>query len=238
MKNKTVEKTSNARTNKKLPGEGGKPPRKTNADIGAITKGSSGRPKASPKGTDAGTTRAAKTTSTNFPAQPVPKDFLNKLGEMHRGETELSLSLPLVVAAAKSKDLKTLLQIHLKETKSHVKTLEQIAKSLGVELPSRSCKQMTQYIKEAVKVIGKRIISGEKDQEIIAVGQKIERFEINSYEPLCEEAKKREYTHERALLVSILTQEQLAEELLGKLAAGEGPLGDLVMKASLKRAKG
>jgi ferritin-like metal-binding protein YciE len=176
------------------------------------------------------------TTSSNFSHEPVPKDFLNKLGEMHRAERELTLALPLVVAAAESKDLKTLLNLHLKETRSHVKALEKAAKSLDVELPAKSCKQMTQFIKEAVKVIGQRLIAGQQDAELIAVGQKIERFEIDSYTPLLETARKQQFTHEYALLTSILSQEKLAFELLGQLGAGKGPLKKLIEKVSLSKA--
>lgn len=248
MDNKTVRKTSEARQTTTEPSEGGPPSKKTTADIGALSKGSSGRPKA-----EAGKNREGaggrsgsgatpqtkglkinKTTSTNLPGKPVPANFMKKLGEMHTAEKELTLALPLMVKAAKSKDLKTLLRIHLKETKSHVKALEQVGGSLGEELPEQSCKPMTQLIKEGVKVIAKRLVSSDQDDALIAVGQKIEQFEIDSYTPLCETAKQREYTHERALLTSILNQEKLASDLLGQLSRGEGPLKDLVEKTSLK----
>lgn len=183
-----------------------------------------------------GPLREAKTSSANTLPAPVPKEFLNKLGEMHTAERELALALPLVAAAVQSKDLKKVLSAHLKETRGHVKALEQTATSLQVELPSKSCKQMTQLIKDAVKAIGKRLISGEQDQEFIGIGQKIERFEIASYTPLAEQARQLEFTHEHALLTSVLNQEKLAEELLGQLAAGKGPLDAVVKKASLKRA--
>jgi ferritin-like metal-binding protein YciE len=155
---------------------------------------------------------------------------------MHRGEKELTLALPLVAKAAKSKDLKNLLKIHLAETKGHVKALENVADSLGVELPSKSCKKMTQLIGKGVKAIGKRVVTGNQDERLIAVGQEIEQFEIASYTPLCELAKEREYTHEFAILNSVLNQEKLANQLLGELAAGKGPLGKVVAKASLERA--
>jgi hypothetical protein len=85
---------------------------------------------ASRPGAPRGHTRENQTTSTNIP-RDVPRNFLNKLGEMHTAERELTLALPLVAKAAKSKDLKTLLQVHLKETKGHMKALEAVAKSLG-----------------------------------------------------------------------------------------------------------
>ena len=205
------------------------------AGIGMTTKGSSGRPKASEAGAPRGHTRENKTTSTNLPAE-LPKDFLNKLGEMHRAEKELTLALPLVAKAARSKDLKTLLRIHLKETRGHVKALENVARSLGKTLPSKRCKPMTKLIGEGVKVIGKRLISGDKDQELIGAGRKIEQFEIANYAPLCAEAERMEFTHEHAMLKSILNQEELANELLGALAQGRGPLDKLVKKVVLEHA--
>ena len=149
------------------------------AGVGMITKGSSGRPKASPRGALRGHTRENQTTSTSVPTD-VPEDFLNKLGEMYTAERELTLALPLVAKAAKSKDLKTLLRVHIKETKGHVKALEAVAKSLGRELPSESCRQMTKLIGEGVKIIAKRLVAGDKDQELIGAGRKIEQLEIET----------------------------------------------------------
>jgi ferritin-like metal-binding protein YciE len=236
MRKETVERESEARRDRREPTEGGKSSKKTMALRGSITKGSAGRPKASPQDAPVGETHENKTTSTSVPRGSVPKRLLDKLSEMHRAETELTLALPLVAKAAKSKDLKRLLNIHHKETKGHVKTLDEVAKSLGVKLPSKSCKKMTQLIGHGVKVIAKRLVSGDKDPELIAVGQRIEQFEIDSYTPLCKEAEEREYTHEFALLTSILNQEKLAHQLLGELAAGKGPLQDVVEEASLKKA--
>lgn len=209
--------------------------RKSMAGVGMLTKSSSGRPKASPPGAPRGHTRENRTTSTSVP-RDVPRNFLNKLGEMHTAERELTFALPLVAKAAKSKDLKTLLQIHLKETKGHVKALEAVAKSLGKELPSESCSQMTKLIGEGVKIIAKRLVSGDKDQELIGAARKIEQFEIENYTPLITQAKGMEFTHEAALLTSILDQEELANELLRALGQGKGPLDKLVKKVSLEYA--
>ncbi len=95
---------------------------------------------------------------------------------------------------------------------------------------------MTRLIAEGVKLIGKRLVAGEQDKRLVEVGRRIEKFEIESYERLCAEAKKRENTHEHALLKSILGQEKLAHQLLGEVGAGKGPLRELVEKASLKQA--
>lgn len=177
-----------------------------------------------------------RTTSKNTLHVDAPRSFLNKLGEMHTAERELTIALPLIVKAAKSKDLKALLQLHLKETKGHLKALDDVAKNLDQDLPTKGCKPMTKLVAEGVKVIGKRLVSSEQDADIIAVGRKIEQFEVTSYKELCATAKEHGYSHEFALLTSILNQEIIAYELLGQLAEGQGPINKLIEKISLKKA--
>jgi ferritin-like metal-binding protein YciE len=155
---------------------------------------------------------------------------------MYAGEKEVARALPLVAKAAKSKDLKSLVRIHLKETKGHVATLDQIVKSLGKKMPSRGCKPISKLVRDAVKVIAKRLITADQDMALIEVARKIEQFEISAYRPLYAEAQNREFTHEAAMLRSILGQEVLANELLGLLGQGKGPLADLIKRVSLQHA--
>jgi ferritin-like metal-binding protein YciE len=154
---------------------------------------------------------------------------------MHAAERELTIALPLVIAAAKSPDLKILLQIHLKETQGHLEALDDIATHLNQKLPVRTCGPITALIAKAVTVIGKRVVSSDQDAALIHVGRQIEQFEMKSYRELCDTAKDHGMTHEVALLTSILDQERLADELLGELAAGKGPIKELIEEASLKR---
>lgn len=169
-------------------------------------------------------------------AKNTQSGFLAKLGEMHRAEQELTVALPLVEAAAKSQDLKDLLNIHLSQTKGHVRALEDVATHLGCELPSQACLRMTRLIGNAVRIIGKRLVSSEQDAALIEAGRRIEQFEIEQYEELCAEARSQQLTHTVALLTSILNQEQMADELLAEVAAGHGPAKTLVEQASLRRA--
>jgi ferritin-like metal-binding protein YciE len=227
---KTVEKMSEARPPRDYPSEGVQPSAKTSADIGALGKGSTG----------AGhTTQANQSTSTGPPRRPVSDDFLAKLGEMHDAEEQLAQALFLMEKAAQSEDLKTLLGVHRKETKAHAQTLEAIASSLGKELPDKSCQPVRDLIWEAEKDLAKTTISSrDRDATIIAAGRKAEQFEISAYRPLCEKAEKNHWTHEGALLTSILNQEKLADELLAGLAEGRESLHKLIETASLAHVKG
>ncbi len=228
MEKTTVEKASGQRE-KTYPGEGQKAPEQTNANVGAITKGSDG---------PGHTTKANQTTSTGSPKTPVSEDFLARLGEMHDAEKQLAHALFILEKAAKSEDLKKLLGIHLQETEGHARSLEEIAASLKKELPDRKCQPVRHLIWEAEKALAKSLLSStERDSTIIDAGRKAEKFEIDAYTPLCATAEKNDWTHERAVLTSILNQEKLAAELLAGLAEGRGPLNKLIEKVSLAHAK-
>jgi len=177
-----------------------------------------------------------KRTNGAHSGSTVPKRFLDKLGSMHTAEKELTLALPLMAAAAESKDLKTLLKVHLKQTKGHVEALDKIARHLDRELPMKACPPMRKLLAKGVKVMGKRLVSSDQDDALIEVGRQIEEFEMNAYEQLCDTAETEGLTHELALLTSVLHQEEMAHELLDDLAAGKGPIDKLIQHASLERA--
>lgn len=226
MEKKTLEKTSAAQVGK-TEGEG--PQRQTNAEIGSITRGSD---------TAGHFTEAHQTTST-LPAKSVSSEFLEKLAEVRDAEKQLTRVLPILALAAKSKDLKSLLELHLAETKGHLASLDAIADSLGTELPQRSCPALKKSIGHAEKELLKVALDGnERDRVIIAAGLEAEQFEIDSYTPLCQTAEKNDWAHEFAILTSILNQEKLAKELLIGVREGKEPLVRLVEKASLAQIKG
>ena len=229
MKKETAKKVSGGRAANTHPSEGEPPSRQTNADIGAITKGSD-RP--------GHITKANQTTSTGSPGIPVSRAFLEKLGEMHDAEDQLTSALPKLRLAAKSEDLKKLLEIHLEETKGHLKSLEALATSSGGKLPKKKCQPVRDLITDSEKALLKTVFdSSARDATIIAAGRKVEQFEIGAYTPLCATARENDWTHEFAVLTSILNQEKLADELLAGVAEGKEPLGQLVEKASLAHAK-
>jgi hypothetical protein len=68
---------------------------------------------------------------------PLRKLFVDQLADMHDAEKQLTKALFLMAKAAPSEDLKTLLKVHLKETKGHIETIEQVADSLREELPKK-----------------------------------------------------------------------------------------------------
>jgi ferritin-like metal-binding protein YciE len=216
MEKETAERTSDRSTG-------------SNAEIGAITKGSSGPGHA---------TRAHQTTSTGSPATPVSREFWVRLSEMHDAEEQLAKALFIMENAAKSPDLKTLLGVHLKETEAHARSLEELAATNREELCDKECRPVRDMISEAEKALAKSLVnSTDRDGIIIDAGRKAEQFEISEYARLCAIAEGNNWTHENAVLTSILHQEKLAEELLAGLAEGKESLHELIEKVTLAHAK-
>lgn len=227
MEKKTVTKTGEGRS-QTLPTEGGQPSHPPKTEFGAISKGSDG---------PAHTTTAQQTTSTGSPRIPLSADFLEKLGEMRDAEKQLTIALPILQKAAKSEDLKDLLGLHLTETEGHLQSLEAIAASADEKLPEKTCQPVRDMIWEAEKAVAKTLFNSEdRDAVIIGAGRKVEQFEIGAYEPLCALADDKDWTHEHAVLTSILTQEKFADKLLAGVGEGKEPLKKLIEKASLESA--
>jgi ferritin-like metal-binding protein YciE len=167
--------------------------------------------------------------------KPLHKLFVAELADMYSAEKQLSKALILIAKAANSEDLEALLQVHQKETKGHVETIEDISKTMGVKLPRKTCKAMRGLLEEGVMTLLHDLASPALDSALIAVGRKIEHYEIASYGTLCRWAKELGYTHELAQLLSILSQEKLADTLLTRLGEGAGPLKEVVKQVSQER---
>lgn len=153
---------------------------------------------------------------------------------MHHAEKLLSKALILVGKAARSEDLKALVEAHQKETVGHVKCIEEVAASLEAKLPHRKGPAMTRLIEETVLLIAKAAGSPVLDSAIIAAALKIEHYEIASYGTLCAWAERLGFRHEFPQLKSTLNQEKLAESLLTSLSEGARGLPNLVEETSLK----
>lgn len=201
----------------------------SNAEIETITKGSTG---------PGHTTRAHQTTSSGSPDTPVSGEFWERLGEMHDAEEQLAKALFIMEKAAKSPDLKTLLDVHRKETEAHARGLDELAATGRVKLPEKKCQPVRDLIAGAEKALAKSLVnSADRDAIIIDAGRKAEQFEISNYARLCAIAEKHDWTHENAVLTSILNQEKLADELLAGLAEGKESLHQLIEKVTLAHAK-
>lgn len=143
--------------------------------------------------------------------------FEHTLHDIYWAENALVKALPKVSKAVGNAELKTAIDEHLKETKGHVKTLDQVFQSLGLKPEGEKCDAMEGLLKEADGLMEEA--SGTAlDVALIGTAQAVEHYEIARYGTLREWAKVLDHEEAHNLLSSILDEEKAANNKLTALA--------------------
>jgi len=140
--------------------------------------------------------------------------------DLYSAERQLVEALPKVASAAHTDELRSAINEHLQETRSHVTRLEEVLGQLGISSPSAHCKGMEGLIAEGNEIVG---MSGDplaKDAALIAGAQRIEHYEIAGYGTARTLADELGLDEARELLDQTLDEEANADKLLTKIATG------------------
>lgn len=136
-------------------------------------------------------------------------------------ENALIEALPKMAKNATSKNLMKALEDHLKETKSQVKTLKEVFKSIGVKAEEEKCDAMAGIIEEGEGILEETEAGPVRDAGIIAACQKAEHYEIASYGTMIAYAQLLGHRQAKTMLQLILKEEKAADKTLTGLAKSE-----------------
>lgn len=155
------------------------------------------------------------------PKDGLQKLFTDSIKDIYWAENQLVKSLPKMESAAKLPELKKAISAHLEETKNQVARLESIFELLGKKPQAKKCDAMEGLTKEGEGVIEDTDKdSPARDLGIIMASQKVEHYEIASYNGLIKLAQNLGLDAQISkLLTESLTEEQSADETLGAIAA-------------------
>ena len=144
--------------------------------------------------------------------------FLDELAELYSAEKQIIKTLPALIKASHSEELRKALEVHLKETEIHAARLEKAAKSLGTTLAQTNCKGMQGILEDGCDTLKEQKNKPCLDATLIAAAQKVEHYEIASYGAVC--AWGREIGHEEAVSLLEVTEneEKAADETLTEIA--------------------
>jgi ferritin-like metal-binding protein YciE len=144
--------------------------------------------------------------------------FVHTLRDIYYAEKQIEKALPEMIEKANEPSLKQAFQMHLGETKNHVKRVEQVFKMHGVEVKGIDCPAIDGIIEEAEDVAGevddKRVL----DAALIAAAQAVEHYEMTRYGTLVAWAKQLGRNDCASVLQQNLDEEKAADEKLTKLA--------------------
>ena len=144
--------------------------------------------------------------------------FLDELADRYDAEKRLVLAMPKMIKAATCPLLQKLIRAHLKETASHVKTLEKVFKSFGEKPRAKKCEATIGLLAEGNEVATEFKASPAINAALISVAQKAEHYEIASYGCLRGWARLLGNMEAAGLLQEILVEEKAANHALSELA--------------------
>lgn len=148
--------------------------------------------------------------------------FVDQLKDLYSAEQQLIQALPQMAEAASAPDLKQAFTKHLEETRNHAEMVKQMLSSIGESATGEKCKGMEGLLKEGEEILTKRGDDAVKDAALIASAQRVEHYEIAGYGTARTFALQLGNNEAVNRLQEILNQEAKTDELLTKIATGEG----------------
>lgn len=147
------------------------------------------------------------------------KLFTGSIKDIYWAENHLVKTLPKMISAASSANLKGAIKTHLEQTKTHVQRLEQVFELLDKKPQAKKCDATEGLTKEGEGVI-EDTDSGTpaRDLGIIMSSQKVEHYEISSYTGLIKLAAKLGLKEISNILSQTLAEEIKADEILSGIA--------------------
>ena len=145
--------------------------------------------------------------------------FVDELQDIYWAEKHLVDTLPKMMEAATTTQLKQAFNEHLNATLVHVSRLEQVFELMNEEAKAKKCKAMAGITDE-----GEGIISDTesdtltRDVGLIFAAQKVEHYEIATYGSLTTLAKTLGRNDIASILHETLVDEKEADELLTEIA--------------------
>ena len=151
--------------------------------------------------------------------ESIEELFEHELKDILGGEQALVDALEQMAEETSDREIKKAYLQHRKETQGHIKRIEKIFRSLGQKPEAESCPGIEGLIKE------KKVFMREKPTEElleffnVGAAQKVERYEITSYESLIDMADKLGLSDAVELLEENLQEEEAALNKLKAIAS-------------------
>jgi len=164
------------------------------------------------------TTKAAPDKKARKDEKTLNDLFLCELADMYDAEKRIVRALPRLAKAAMADRLKKAINLHLKETEGHVKTIERVFATCDARPKGKKCEAVEGLLAEGDTIVAEFKGTQACDAAIISACQKVEHYEIASYGCLREWASLLGNTEAEKLLGEILEDEAASNEALTVLA--------------------
>ncbi len=145
--------------------------------------------------------------------------FAGEIKDIYYAEKHIVKTLPKMMKAASSTELKEAFQEHLEVTKTHVTRLEQVFELLGKKPQAKKCDAIEGITKEGEGIIeDTEAGTATRDVGLILAAQKVEHYEIATYGGLAQLATTLGLEQAAELLTATLEEEKEADTMLTDIA--------------------
>ncbi len=148
----------------------------------------------------------------------IEKLFVEELKDLYSAENQITKALPKMVKAAKSQELRSALEQHLKETEGQIERLDRVFEMLGMKHTSKTCEGMKGVLEEGSEMLKETEEGDVRDMAIISAGQRVEHYEMAAYGTVRSYAKHLEKPQVAQLLEETLEEEKSADKKLTQIS--------------------
>lgn len=144
--------------------------------------------------------------------------FLHSLEDIYYAEHQIDKALPDMIEKASDAELKRGLRTHLRQTKGHIKRLDQAFKKIKVTPQGTQCLAIDGIIAEANEIAGEVADQMVLNAALIGAAQAVAHYEIARYGTLVAWAKLLGRHDVAKLLAMNLKEEKATDKKLGSIA--------------------
>lgn len=144
--------------------------------------------------------------------------FVEELKDLYSAETQITKTLPKLVEAASSPDLKSAFEHHLKETEGQIQRLDKAFKILGTSPKGKTCDGMKGILAEGAEMLHETSEGDIRDVALISAAQRVEHYEMAAYGSVRSYAENLQQQEIAGLLKETLEEEKAADKKLTEIS--------------------
>jgi len=144
--------------------------------------------------------------------------FVEELKDLYSAENQITKTLPKLVEAATSPDLKSAFEHHLKETEGQIERLDKAFKILGMSPKGKTCDGMKGILSEGAEMLHETSAGDIRDVALISAAQRVEHYEMAAYGAVRSYAEKLDRKEIAELLQATLEEEKAADKKLTEIS--------------------
>jgi ferritin-like metal-binding protein YciE len=148
----------------------------------------------------------------------IEKLFVEELKDLYSAETQITRTLPKMVRAATSKDLKKSFENHLRATEGQIERLILVCNILGANPKGKTCEGMKGVLEEGASMLKEAEEGDVRDAALISAAQRVEHYEMAAYGTVRTYAQLLGQTQCAKLLDETLEEEKAADQKLTSIA--------------------